>query len=82
MTMASWFLFSGTSFKEEKKHTFDCDATDNNLGQPSHHATPAVKLPSKTSEETKVTKDPAIVEDLFTHRNAICVPYRRLSSTR
>lgn len=81
--MASWFLFSGTSFKEEKNHTLNGDATDNAPEQPSHHATPVVKLPSnKTSEETKVTNDPAIVEDLFTHRNVICVPYRRLSSTR
>lgn len=73
----------GTSFKEEKNHTLDGDATNNAPEQPSHRATPVVKLPSnKTSEETKVTNDPAIVEDLFTHRNVICVPYRRLSSSR
>jgi len=37
---------------------------------------------SASQGQQKITNNPAVVEDLFAHRSAICVPYRRLSSAR
>lgn len=44
------------------------------------------KLPSDknsaSNEEPAITNNPTVVEDMFAHRNAICIPFRRLSSAR
>lgn len=37
---------------------------------------------STKHEELQSINNPSVVEDLFAHRNAICIPYRRLSSAR
>lgn len=69
--------------QQEKESTLDRDAADNVTGQTSDHAGPAVQLSSnRKSGEPKVNNNPVIAEDLFAHRNAICVPHRRLSSAR
>ena len=49
-------------------------------------AAPAAQLSSKRNSVSQgqqtITNNSAVVEDLFAHRGAICVPYRRLSSAR
>lgn len=47
---------------------------------------PGAHLPSTKNSSSegqqKITNNPAVVEDAYAHRSAICIPYRRLSSAR
>lgn len=79
-----WRRFVFFPFSEDKtKQLEEHSSGTNNTTNPASSTT---QLSSNTNSsfygEQKITNNPSIVEDLFAHRNAICVPYRRLSSAR
>lgn len=71
------------SEEDKTKQLEEHSSGTNNTTNPASSTT---QLSSNTNSsfygEQKITNNPSIVEDLFAHRNAICVPYRRLSSAR
>ena len=76
-------LFSiGKSFQPEKGKS--TEEEQNTEQEPDAEA--SEKLPfdknSASNEEPAITNNPTVVEDIFAHRNAICIPFRRLSSAR
>lgn len=67
----------GDASQQEDEHS--SDAADK-AAEKRSDTRPATQLSSQG--EPKVTNNPVVVEDLFAHRNAVCAPYRRLSSAR
>lgn len=77
--------FLGDASNKEKNDGSETTADDKAAGHLSDTGQVTQLSSSRNSAsqgEPKVTNNRVIVEDLFAHRNAICVPYRRLSSAR
>lgn len=72
----------GESSQPEKEKSTEEEKTT----EQEHDVVASGKLPldenSFSNKEPPITNIPIVVEDMFAHRNAICVPFRRLSSAR
>lgn len=81
MRALSIFVFVFLADKTQQVEEQTSDTTNTSEVRPSSTHMSSNNESTKHKELQSIN-NLSVVEDLFAHRNAICIPYRRLSSAR
>lgn len=75
-------FFVGNASQPEKHKSSDTDKAPEELPDTEPPSKLSSNKNSASQAEQAITNNSVVVDDLFAHRSAICVPFRRLSSAR